>query len=393
MATCYIVSLKYAAGLAKEFFALGERLAEHGHEPVYLLTREYEWLVPPFVEAHYPVKRSDRRATMGDLLRLPFRPLPVDVSERWLRHPPAFLCFYNFHPLNMRLAMLARRLHGRGVRAVFFHEPYVKEKLRVFGAKGAVTVAAVERLQKMILSSCNHVILPSENASDQFDMLMPGFSGRRHLAPLLVPDRPGPPRLRSCIGFYGRMDNRNKGLGDFGRIVEWAARHSPDLRFRILTGTNIRKWYNSLSRVARDFLACDQRDKLSDADINEAMQESLAVLLLHRHISQSGVLPVAYLNGTPVIARDLAGFRQHVTDGETGRLVAPDATPEAWVEAVRWVAENHEGLGPACRRRYEEEFSPKNWESNYSWLLEELSVMAIARSSKHSSPAAEESDG
>ncbi|MCI4645267.1 MAG: glycosyltransferase [Hyphomonadaceae bacterium] len=60
---------------------------------------------------------------------------------------------------------------------------------------------------------------------------------------------------------------------------------------------------------------------LSDAEAAEYFARADSVVLPYRQVTGSGVVPVALHYGKPVIASDLAGFREIVTPGETGWLV------------------------------------------------------------------------
>jgi glycosyltransferase involved in cell wall biosynthesis len=154
-------------------------------------------------------------------------------------------------------------------------------------------------------------------------------------------------------------------------LIEAAAQQGADLSFLLLTATPIREYVQSrLSEQGLALLSLEIRDQLTDGEINRGMARSRAVLLMHRHISQSGVLPVAYLNDTPVIARDLPGFRQHIEDGVTGRLVNPNPKPSDWLKAANAVAASSETMKGEPRRKYEEEFSPEQFDRYYQWLNE-----------------------
>lgn len=53
----------------------------------------------------------------------------------------------------------------------------------------------------------------------------------------------------------------------------------------------------------------------------------------YRDVTDSGALRIACSLGTPVVATDVGGFREFLTDGLTGRLVPP-AAPERLVEVI-----------------------------------------------------------
>jgi hypothetical protein len=272
---CYVVSLKYSPGLAKEFLLFGDELARRGLQPVFLVSREYEWLMPPEAETHYLVERSDKGTVLRSVAASTAS-VVARIRSAWREHPPVLLLLYNFHPLNLVLTALALRYSPRGLRALFLHEPHVAHKLEFFGVRGGAVVAAVEAGQKAVLRMCNEVIFPSPNAQSQFERLAPWFRGHRRVAALLVPDSDeAAPQERRVVGFYGHMDNRNKGLADFTRLLEAAGRTLHPPRFRLETATNLKTWHDALSPAARMCLELVQRKQLTDANIDQAMSRVL----------------------------------------------------------------------------------------------------------------------
>lgn len=63
---------------------------------------------------------------------------------------------------------------------------------------------------------------------------------------------------------------------------------------------------------------------VSDAEAAEYFHRADAIVLPYRTVTGSGVVANAYHYGRPVIASDLPGFAEIVTDGETGWLFPPE---------------------------------------------------------------------
>jgi alpha-maltose-1-phosphate synthase len=61
--------------------------------------------------------------------------------------------------------------------------------------------------------------------------------------------------------------------------------------------------------------------------------EASVVVLPYRDASQSGVVPMAFANGRPVIVTDVGALTEVVRDGENG-VVAAAVSPEAVAEAI-----------------------------------------------------------
>ncbi|WP_233185630.1 glycosyltransferase [Thermotoga sp. SG1] len=61
---------------------------------------------------------------------------------------------------------------------------------------------------------------------------------------------------------------------------------------------------------------------LPNSEINRAYKESFCIWNVYRRSTQSGVLPKAYMFGTPVIANDIGSFLEFVRPEETGKIIS-----------------------------------------------------------------------
>ena len=102
--------------------------------------------------------------------------------------------------------------------------------------------------------------------------------------------------------------------------------------------------------------------------------ESKAFFLLHTTATQSGAMTVAFMNGTPVIARNISAFSQFIIHWENSYLVPKDCSVSDLLEAMQYVENNQDSLSVAARKTFESTFSEKNWEQNYLWLLNSLDL-------------------
>ena len=63
---------------------------------------------------------------------------------------------------------------------------------------------------------------------------------------------------------------------------------------------------------------------VTDAEAARYFARADAVVLPYRSVTGSGVVPVAYRYGKPVVVSDLPGLIEVVRPGETGWVVSPD---------------------------------------------------------------------
>lgn len=93
------------------------------------------------------------------------------------------------------------------------------------------------------------------------------------------------------------------------------------------------------------------------ADVALVYAAADVVVLTSRTEGQPGVAIEAGLSGLPVVATDVGGLASVVQDGQTGRLVAPDAPPAAIASAIGHTISERATLGAAARAFTERTFS------------------------------------
>lgn len=139
--------------------------------------------------------------------------------------------------------------------------------------------------------------------------------------------------------YTGKL-NRGKGLEFLLRVWEgWSRRH-PDCRL-VLVGSGAMQFL-SCEEELRDFVASHRLEGRvifagSVSNVNEYLQAADAFLFP----SESEALPLALLEalstGLPVVASDIGGIRDIVSDGREGRLVPPNDA-RGWEAALDGIA-------------------------------------------------------
>ena len=93
----------------------------------------------------------------------------------------------------------------------------------------------------------------------------------------------------------------------------------------------------------------------------ELFQQASVIALPYTDASQSGVIPVAYTFGKPVVATTVGGLPEAVDEGETGLLVAPRderALADAIIKLLKDPDLRHR-MGQNARRKNEAEWAPE----------------------------------
>jgi glycosyltransferase involved in cell wall biosynthesis len=184
---------------------------------------------------------------------------------------------------------------------------------------------------------------------------------RVHVVPHIAigGDRPAPvtEERDGTVLFFGRIWPY-KGLDVLIRAEPSVSERAPHARF-VIAGTG-----EDFTRYRRMMVHPDRFEVhnafVSDEQRTELFAQASVVVLPYVEASQSGVVPVAYAAGKPVVATRVGGLPEAVRHGETGLLVAPGdegALADALVELLRDGARRR-AMGAAGRRMQEAEFGP-----------------------------------
>ena len=120
------------------------------------------------------------------------------------------------------------------------------------------------------------------------------------------------------ILFFGRLEYY-KGLDLLVEAAEIAAQHIPDLRVIVAGQGPDAPRCQALVRSPALF---DWRlGFVPHGETASLFAEASVVVLPYRDASQSGVVPMAFANGRPVIATDVGSLSEAVHDGEDGLMV------------------------------------------------------------------------
>jgi glycosyltransferase involved in cell wall biosynthesis len=369
--TFYIVCLKYAPGMWQHITSFARNLRQRGYPVRLLLAPGYQWMnTGEFREAtHYNFSPEARPTLWRKALAYVWLPWSR-VRRLLLQEPPAGLLVVSWHPVNFLLLRLVKSLYPKAPTLVWLHEPFKDDK-KIYGAK-AVVIHLVELCQTLSLGYLDVVILHSRRAQRLFGQRYPNFRGSTRLIPLpFQDDGPGALEGRRYISFLGRAD-RAKGIDLFFDLVAGFDRQDMAVEFQIVTASDIGQRLEELPAEFRRHLKVVNRPRIADEDLRQAAAQSLAVLALYKETMQSGVIPVAWMKGTPVIGTDIEGITEWVRDHETGVIVSARPTLKEITGAMDYIYRHFSEMTSHCRAAYLSTFDDGNWDRQYGWLKDLL---------------------
>ena len=380
--TCILVSLKYSPVFWSLANAMRDGLHAAGFPTARLLSQDYRWMMNgENGSCQFPTTSRNVATMLGDAFRY------VAGRRRWYRqfladNRPAALLFLNPHPLNFAVARLAKEQDPAAQAIVFLHEPHKYDKA-AFAPHRRLYFHCVERFQRLSVAAADVVVVHSPRAEQAFRRAYPRFAGDLRRVPLLFPDSVGDPEAaasaddRRFVTFLGHAVE-SKGFDKFLEVVQAAVDRGAGLPFQIVTRSRIDRGLARLDSKARGSLTVVQGRAISDEAIDRAVRASVAILAPYRAVTQSAVVPVAFRNGTPVIATAIEGLLDVVSEGRTGFLVSRDPSVEEFLEAIQRAGSQLESLSRHCRAEFDSRFSARHWPREYAWLVERLAPPSSA---------------
>lgn len=363
--TAYIISLKFAPGLKKEFMVLGEHMRKKGLNLKYLISQSYS-NIEGNVEGLIHLQVRD--GIIGLILDYFDLSLLKKIFNIFNYNKPSFVLFYNPHPLNPRIAKLIKKRFPYAILSLYLHDPYKPDKSSYGLAKG-IYISLAEFIQALTVKYMDYVISPSEYSSQLFHQRYPKFKGQNFIAPLLVPDkRTKENKERKFFSIVGAAHPAT-GHDTFIELVNYVSNKDLNYEFALISSSNIKKFTKALNEKAKERVKIINKKIIKDSEIDEVIRESYAVFRLDREVTQSGVVPVAYMNETPVIARDIPGLSQHIWHKETGYIVSFNTSSDELIKAMDYVKSNFPELSKNVRQKYEEIWAEWNFDKYYGWLL------------------------
>ena len=366
-ANFWLVCFKYAPGNWQHIESFTVQAEENGYGVHLILSKCFSWMTGSFLDKATYVTRSNCFPSILLDTFLFFLYRWVDLWLLLRNEKPQTIVLVMWHPLNAVFCFMAKVVSNSRI-VVWLHEPYKKDK-RAYGAK-AVVFCVVEWIQTLAMPWIDDVVVHSKKALRAFHQRYPNAKQTARMIPLHFRDQPGQQRERQLISFLGKAA-KAKGIDAFFELVETSASRNFEWKFGIATCDNISDRLAKMSRTALGNLEIAYNPKLPDAELREMASRSLASLCLYTSSMQSGVVPVAFMCGTPVIATDIDGLREFVDQGKTGYFVPLPARPDAIFEGLTYIKKNFFNLSRNCRQKFLTTYDDRKWKDAYGWLCDE----------------------
>jgi len=239
------------------------------------------------------------------------------------------------------LGFMARYFRKRGIRVMFLCHNVIDHEAAFWKVE----------LSRRALSQGSSFLVHTESEKARLDQLVPGAQVSVHPHPVYhqfpSAKKKLPHRGRLELLFFGFV-RHYKGLDILLEAMKYLEKE--DI-FLTIAG----EWWGG-NTISRKLLSNDRLSArvevidryVSEQEAAEYFYRTDLVVLPYRSATGSGVIPLAYHYGKPVIASRTAGIEEVVVDGVSGRLVRPE-DPSALAEVIYEFIRNnpvhlHEGV-------------------------------------------------
>ena len=361
--TVYVGSLQYRPVFKSHCRAFGEQCERQGYHVKYLFSQSYEWMLPEEIR-----KKTVFIGNTTDIISMLIDASSYRNRKRIIKifteDSPTHIYMHNYHLLNHLIADLCGKQGSCFIQHV--HEPYTENK-KAHGSINQYLISLSEHFQGRLLKKTDVAIVSSNLASSLFDRRYPDFSGKKKVIPLMFEDLGDSVdnlQDRRYVTFVGPPVPA-KGPEIFLEIIDYSNKNGLGFNFLLISHSRIRdsKYHNKSN------LELFQKPKITDAEFGKLIQRSLTVVTPYKRETQSSVIPVSYMYGTPVVSSDTGGLPEFVSHKNTGYLVKKDAGIEKWIQGIDFVRKNLPRMTAICRNYFVEHFSGENWRKHLADIL------------------------
>jgi len=347
----FISSLKFSPGHLSHIIGYAKLFKEIGYEVTLWLHESYKKMMPEenFQVMWYP----------------DFSPKNIDIL---------FLC--NPSTVNH---VVCKKLKQPNEKIIYlYHEPWESfEQYLKEGLKQALKASAAHYYSVRVLKYANLVIVPSNYALNLYSRKDKRCNNNVIMIPLLFDDELTGVLNVSKKQYFSYIGHAVKGhtFDKYIELIKWIYASGSNMKFEIATRTDIGKMINNdetiQKMISTSVLKLSHGKPLTNMEINEAYERSFCVWNAYRRSTQSGVLPKAFMFGTPVIASNIGSFPEFVRSGENGYLV-DNYDFENIYQRLLLVRENISTMSMNCRNTFENTFCWKSQISKMNEVLQSL---------------------
>ena len=216
-------------------------------------------------------------------------------------------------------------------------------------------------LEMLARRSAHEIIVHSQHVEELLAKELGGAKNIHRMPHIQIGSEPAPAKFEedeNLILFFGRIWEY-KGLEYLIRAEPLISARVPEARILIAGQGEDFERYRRMMKNPKHFVV--DNEYISEERAQEYFQRASVVVLPYIEASQSGVIPLAYSAGKPVVATEVGGLPEMVEDGRTGYLVRPRDEVQLADAVVRLLLDRklRREMGICGKKKIEAECSPE----------------------------------
>jgi hypothetical protein len=268
--------------------------------------------------------------------------------------------------------LLLVKLFTRATTVYVHHEPYTSfssYRAAGFSWLKTVRVTAISMVSRLICALSDKIILPSARAFQAIPAAQ-HQPGRYAKVNLMFADESGPATrglAREFVSYIGTVAE-DHAFDEFVRLMQACiADHALlPLRFLIATRSKVPEKHRAVIDwcVSSGRLVLQSGSPMTNGQINRFYAQSLVIWNAYRRSMQSGVLPKAYMFGTPVLV-SMSNQSEYFEVGVHGALISDQYTMQELQRAITWLQKEWPAVSQNCRAHYLQNFDYRALSSTF----------------------------
>ncbi len=331
-----VLSLRFAPGHVAHLRAYREMFSELGCDVRLFLDKPY-------------------KEFMDDDVRNVF----INSIDEVFAWSPERVISYNIANENIRAAKICKKKN-----IPFFyilHEPWDSIKELVALGKRAPRRIAANIVNYLTSINAHKVILASSNGALKYTKYMKGCNKNFEIFPLIFCDDYNDKQIipRKYLSFIGGF-TEPRGCSAFLDFIKFSIKHEKDILFCIATRNALDISDPILKQaIDKNKLVVFCGKPMTSEEINYHYREAICSWNAYISSTQSGVLPNALMQGSPVLVTDRGDSANIVSEKKEGCFIALPHTNEEIEEAFDYIKHHVEEMSKAARETFHRDYEYK----------------------------------
>ena len=280
----------------------------------------------------------------------------LDNTEDVFNWKPDVVFSYNIANDNIKVAKACKK-----AKIPFYyvlHEPWDSFKDLLALGKRAPRRVAANIVNYLTSKSAHKVILASENGVAKYKKYMKGCNKNYALFPLIFCDDYDENATfeRKYFSFIGGF-TEPRGCSAFLDFVRYSIERGKSIKFCIASRNDVNISDSVLQQAINDgmLLVFSGKPMTSD-EINQHYRESVCSWNAYKSSTQSGVLPNALMQGSPVLVTDRGDSKDIVTEKKEGCFISLPHKNEEIERAFDYIEAHVDEMSAAARDTFHADY-------------------------------------